>query len=655
MPTPYRRIEDRDSAAGLAHHLLSASRDRPAAVVTIPDQANEPYIDVAELAAAVGDFCEVYLVPTGALTWAIAEIMPEMTQVYGGAGRVYPTDLGWITDPYTAPLRFAFGTNDGPAATEKLIGDAMGAAGRGVLTVQSVRPAGREAAAQVRRLIPPSRAFVELDDGGVAALWTERIAPSCTVDQVVAVGMRVTGRYDAQSGQFQVAGSMVVPPAQAVHRYTEGMVVLVRVGEVLADRAGVDLVPGLRATVHRDDVTDNPIDRMTSLVSPGEVLVARVQRVGRPGGSTWRLTMIDIDDDEVVELAPSLLEDGPPWLREDMIGATALPAAGGPGMAVPASGREPFVVPKPGPPGVARASAVNPAAAVPEPPAALEPAHTATDAPGMAAAGAGAPAGTAADQPVPAHLLLGRLAEAEARISDLEVALARLRSDHARLAGRVDTTRAVPRPGATGDSHDAELQALRHERDSWLSVAQNQEAKAEQAKREATEQRTQLRHARQETQQLKKQIRSTTAGSDAVAPGRFVDAEEQFRWEVEQAWVQRIPAAEKARLPLCDYVIGPNFLGTLAGFDDQTHGKVVEVVVDIATGRVHSLRGRDTHQMRTSAAPGSPYRTREDGATCWRVAVQINTPGARRLHFWQPPGGAPPELSSVRHHDDDRP
>ncbi len=58
--------------------------------------------------------------------------------------------------------------------------------------------------------------------------------------------------------------------------------------------------------------------------------------------------------------------------------------------------------------------------------------------------------------------------------------------------------------------------------------------------------------------------------------------------------------------------------------------------------------------MRVSDRAGSDFRTRQDGATCWRVSLQVKTPGARRLHFWQPPGGAPPELSSVRHHDDMR-
>ena len=46
--------------------------------------------------------------------------------------------------------------------------------------------------------------------------------------------------------------------------------------------------------------------------------------------------------------------------------------------------------------------------------------------------------------------------------------------------------------------------------------------------------------------------------------------------------------------------------------------------------------------------------TRPDGATCWRVALQVKAPQARRLHYWQLSNGLV-ELSSVRQHDDYRP
>ncbi len=53
-----------------------------------------------------------------------------------------------------------------------------------------------------------------------------------------------------------------------------------------------------------------------------------------------------------------------------------------------------------------------------------------------------------------------------------------------------------------------------------------------------------------------------------------------------------------------------------------------------------------------SEAGGTEQRVRaDDGAKAWRVSLQINTPSARRLHFWRLPDGGV-ELSRVGVHDD---
>lgn len=127
--------------------------------------------------------------------------------------------------------------------------------------------------------------------------------------------------------------------------------------------------------------------------------------------------------------------------------------------------------------------------------------------------------------------------------------------------------------------------------------------------------------------------------------------EEQFRYEVHLEWARRIPAAEKARLPEGQYLLGPDFLTTLDALDERDRTKAVEVVVDIITGRVHDLPGRQTHQLRAGSGGDDAYVTRDDGATCWRVSLQHKTPQARRLHFWMLADGTY-ELSSVRRHDD---
>jgi len=111
-------IDTQERAEVLAEHLLDPTRLKPIVVVTIAAGQSAPYIDVDELIDAVRDFADIYVLPTGSVTFALSDRMPQKTQVYGGAGRVYPVDARWQTDPYAAPLRFAFGASDPPAATQ---------------------------------------------------------------------------------------------------------------------------------------------------------------------------------------------------------------------------------------------------------------------------------------------------------------------------------------------------------------------------------------------------------------------------------------------------------------------------------------------------------------------------------------------------------
>lgn len=60
--------------------------------------ATEPWIDVKEIAHEVGNFAGVYLMTAGDHTWSFARNMMEGTQVFGGAGRVYPVGAPQRTD-----------------------------------------------------------------------------------------------------------------------------------------------------------------------------------------------------------------------------------------------------------------------------------------------------------------------------------------------------------------------------------------------------------------------------------------------------------------------------------------------------------------------------------------------------------------------------
>jgi len=76
----------------------------------------------------------------------------------------------------------------------------------------------------------------------------------------------------------------------------------------------VELYPGVRTGMSATEVTGNPLDRLTTLMSLGEVLPVRVTTRGGHDGRGWRLSTLDVEDSEESLASPSLLPDGPPWL-----------------------------------------------------------------------------------------------------------------------------------------------------------------------------------------------------------------------------------------------------------------------------------------------------------------------------------------------------
>ncbi|WP_143556811.1 hypothetical protein [Serinibacter salmoneus] len=172
-------------------------------------------------------------------------------------------------------------------------------------------------------------------------------------------------------------------------------------------------------------------------------------------------------------------------------------------------------------------------------------------------------------------------------------------------------------------------------------------------RRSVEERSREVARLRAERADLRRRLRAGRAGGgSAVLTGReFLDPVEQFRFEVHVAWAGRIPASDKARRPLRRYEIGPDFLTSLEALQGVSRSKVLGVVVEVLTDLAKELAGRDLHRLRESAAGGAAAVTREDGAVCYRAALQRETASARRLHYWERPDGVI-ELSRVVKHDD---
>jgi exosome complex RNA-binding protein Csl4 len=310
-----QRVDDSRAAGSLADVLNGDARKRPVVVVTIPSARDEPWIDVEEIAREAGELAEVYLMPTSDISWDFSHRMPEGTQVYGGAGRVYPVGHEWLTNLHRSPLRFAWNEQDGERATQQLVSDMFRMAAAAGLLQSKPKQHLREVDAEVA-VIVAGRALVEVGNRFPATIAEELTVEDVPIDRLLAVGQHVRGWYDPDTNRVDVTRSLVAPTA-ALAAYAVGDVVLAKVSAIRDESAQLMLyprttVPAVTATVHADDVTSNPLDDLDLLMTVGEVVTARVTSTG-----PWSLTLTDIDDDEVVVPSPALLAGGPPWLVPD--------------------------------------------------------------------------------------------------------------------------------------------------------------------------------------------------------------------------------------------------------------------------------------------------------------------------------------------------
>ncbi|SCF24398.1 hypothetical protein GA0074695_4708 [Micromonospora viridifaciens] len=596
-PTGVRRIRSEAEASELAHWLLMRGRRWPVVVLTIPGEYDEPFGDPDEIKAAVGDLAEVVLMPTSDVSWAFSRVMPPMTPVYGGAGRVYPVDHAWVADPGRSRLRFAYSPHDRDRITDQLINDALQAAMAAGLVEPRTRSGTQERSGRVQGVIG-SRALVTLDDMALATVWEELTVPGVALDRVLAKGQQVCGSYDPDSRRLDLRAALRFTDAATARAgvekaYGVGDVVLAEVAAVADDAVTVRLLPGLDVEVGREAVTSNQKDTLSGLFSVGETVACRLVAV-----DPMRLRLDDVDDEEVPKPAPSLLPGGPPWLRPTE------PAPQPPAAAAPSS-------PASVPPVAAPRLPVAPAVAPRQP----TPLDLARRLPTPQPAAMARPAGAvpAADQ---------------ARVLQLTNELAAERATRKVLADELAGLRA----------RAAEL-----------------EAGLAQATRSIEQLQTRYRGADLARQRLGKELRSMQGrvGQPAGTPEPlFLDPEEQFRYEVSCEWAQRIPAAEKADKPLAAYTLAPGFLDSVEQLEGISRAKVIAVVVEVLTGQAQHLAGRDVHPLRSGDA-GSPYVRRPDGAICWRVALQRESAAARRLHYWRTHDGY--EFSRVALHDDYRP
>lgn len=620
-------IDDDEKAHALAERLNQDHRTRPIVVISTPAGLRKPRIDAEEIVSEVGDVAEVFVLRTGSPSWSFSRTMPELTQVYGGAGRVYPVGLEWVALPRLSPLRFAFHDREARAATDALVADALAmASAAGLFDRPATAPVLRTVSGTVKGLPHPERAWIACDDRSHATAISELIVPGVPLSRLVSTGQRVTGLLDPSTHRLDLRGSVLTADS-ALADYAVGAVVLAEVEALSEAVATLRLHPSVAVDVRREQVSPNEHDTVDSLFTVGEVVLARVTAL-----NPCELSLLDVEDDEEPLPAAPALPGGPPWLLPPVWEIADAPEVepGAPEEPEDWAGEEvSFSVEE----SLAEHLTLEPETEEEEPEA-PEP---------------GQPVTPIRRGPDPRLFDPVRRGQVAASVEPETPAPPAAATTPAPGGGAVRTlTITVDGLRATQRELDKKLAA---QTDRIADLTRERDA----LRSELSELDRDLRRANHEVKVAKAQRRKGVSSSAHVAERpEFADAERGFRHEVEEAWARRIPVAEQPALPLPAYDLGPRFLDSL-GTPGVARAKVVDVVVEVLIGRADRMPGREVHQLREGTGGGAAgVKRSSDDATCWRVALQVNTPQARRLHFWRLPGGTV-ELSRVVLHDDMEP
>ncbi|GAA1511099.1 hypothetical protein BJ978_001557 [Agromyces terreus] len=643
----YTRVDTVSAVTDLARGLFDRERDRPWVVVTSAFGAREPELDVDDLVAEVGDVSRVFAIETGDLTRELSRLLPDRLDVYGGAGRSYPIGFDPATSTSESRLRFPLPT--AALATDRLITDVLAHANAAGLFESTQLRAVAASGTVTGILADGSRAIVDLGEHGMATVWQELTYPPVPLDWTLAKGQPVAGLLDAANRRLNV--ELETPDvAMLAARFPHREVTLALVEATSDQRATMSLHPRVRLEITREDVTPNPLDRVDSLLSVGDVVPVRVLHLS---GDRLHLSLFDVDDDEPILPALALVDGGPPWLREDrpLIAVddeplrsveavelpteptAAAPVATAPGASV---GEVPDVVaaaPSAGGADAAASPMPNPAAPVrrPMPGPGLRRAE-----PVVVVATSVAP--IVPDAPAPAEPR-GALAQSQ------QLTITRLQGEVAELTARLRDA------GADSGSHAAlRNQALTDRRDLRDALAELGELRSH-----ARDLDDQLRAQRRQLRESRRMPAASDAPRIADRRAQWLDADDWVRHEILLAWVDRVPPSDRASHALPGgYVVRPGFAESLERLDDGQLAKALKATVDVLVGRAGDISARRLHPLRTGDGATAADVIRSDGARCYRASIEQNTPAARRLHYWVLPDGTI-ELSRVVTHDEMEP
>lgn len=642
------RVSSLDGVVRLAADVLNPGRERPVVCVTLPTWASQPLVDPDALAAVTGGAAQIYVLPTGDLSWELTDRLPPRLDVYGGAVRVWWPFREPDPDPFEHPLFLIHDRIESDATISRIV-DMLER--RGFLD-REVLDEGAEVPAVVTRVLPHG-AELTLAGGEVAFAHASHLTSIRWLEapQVVRAGQPVRVRVGAPAdpGRRRPVSLLPFEPdpwERLLEQYQEGMLVEGVVTELRNTGALVEVFPGIRGLLHKSQITREWVSHPEDYLAAEEVIVVRIMRIDA-AVERIELTCLDFDGREPVESVAALLPDGPPWLPEEAAAAEAdLDEE------TVEDAEAESMVPE----------AVN----SPELAAAADSLETMEGHADETPAAAGFPDHAGETEQLEQVIADGR--ELQAQLGELfDGAQRRLRQLRAE-AGQVrqvlerDLAQARLRllefaeseTGQLVGSTEAALEAARKEADELrqrLTAAEDDRRELLERLKEA---RTATKEAERRTERYRKDLRQErdrTASLEHELREAGGDEEVRFVRDLRLAWEHSTTLADRDRYRWCEPALGRDFLASVETVQGISRDRIVEVCAHVVCGRAPAIAGLELHPLRSSEGGDAPQRQRADGAKAWRCSLQSGTPSARRLHYWALPDGRI-ELAKVVYHDD---
>ena len=571
--------------------LLDPKRLRPICIVTATIGRGSVLFDTKSLTEELSRLCDFYLIVSADLTRELAELLPQNTGVFGGAVRVYRHDYGAHPSPARAKL---FNLRETKSIEKILpkIEEEIWAAANAAGLLSKIEIQSKPSTARVLQIMG-SRAFVQLDGGGLATIHQEMIAPDVPLEWFLQIGQHLRGAVNTELRVFSPELS-ATSKKDLADIFGFGSVTLGLVKSAGRQSAVIALLPTIEFEVLKEEITGNPKDVISSYLDVGDVVAVRIYR--SPEGKI-RLRMDDIDDDEPVVNSLPIIPGGESWLVEGRDLPQAEPE--------PETAAIPLIRNLDSHPESERTTltAENLAQVFPVPRPGMQPAIS----PKKQEIST-----TAKD--------VSELGQANKAMAD---AIARLKTENQRLKDERLAT----------DMELGEVQKLLKEKSAELAAL------------------------RAEMSNLRKARRAQQGGKSTTFSRRerFRTDADWLNEEIRRAWIGRYTPQEREDLyPLKteDIAYSPEFFPSVSRdrVDEDELRKTVRVMVDLITGRNAAERKHKVHELFEGL--GGPQKSRPDGARCWRVRIESGTPQAKRLHYWQLPNGSV-EFGWIADHDED--